>query len=67
MHTGRSRNDQVATDMRLWLLEEVANLRKILTDLIRVLSSRAEAEIDYLMPGYTHLQVNVSQNLSDYL
>ena len=57
LHTGRSRNDQVATDMRIWLLEQVEKLEQFLKDVIRVLVSRAEGEIDHVMPGYTHLQV----------
>ncbi|RPD66308.1 argininosuccinate lyase [Lentinus tigrinus ALCF2SS1-7] len=56
LHTGRSRNDQVATDMRLWLLGEVRNVEKGLKDLIRVMVERADKEKDVLMPGYTHLQ-----------
>ncbi|KZT44043.1 argininosuccinate lyase [Sistotremastrum suecicum HHB10207 ss-3] len=56
LHTGRSRNDQVATDMRLWLLQEVANIQSYLTGLVRVLVERADKEKDVLMPGYTHLQ-----------
>jgi argininosuccinate lyase len=56
LHTGRSRNDQIATDMRLWLREEIALLRGYLHGLIGVAVERAAAEIDLLMPGYTHLQ-----------
>ncbi|KAJ2688476.1 argininosuccinate lyase, partial [Coemansia spiralis] len=56
LHTGRSRNDQVATDMRLWLRDEVNQLLAYLRDLIAALVHRAEADIDVLMPGYTHLQ-----------
>lgn len=56
LHTGRSRNEQVATDMRLWLRDELRNLEKFLSDLVKVSAARAEAEIDYIMPGYTHLQ-----------
>ncbi|KAJ3088551.1 hypothetical protein HK102_008505 [Quaeritorhiza haematococci] len=56
LHTGRSRNDQVATDMRLWLREEARTLAKYLKDLIKVFIQRARSEIDVLMPGYTHLQ-----------
>ncbi|MCB9138133.1 MAG: argininosuccinate lyase [Caldilineaceae bacterium] len=56
LHTGRSRNDQVATDLRLWLREEIARLRVDLRQLMTVTIERAEAEIDLLMPGYTHLQ-----------
>jgi argininosuccinate lyase len=56
VHTGRSRNDQVATDMRLFVREQLAQIRTILVGLIRVMVSRAESEIDVVMPGYTHLQ-----------
>lgn len=56
LHTGRSRNDQVATDMRLWLLDEVAAIETYLVDLIQVMVARARTEVDVLMPGYTHLQ-----------
>lgn len=57
LHTGRSRNDQVATDMRIWLLDEVKEVEAALKALIRVMVERADKEVDYLMPGYTHLQV----------
>ncbi|OUC05395.1 argininosuccinate lyase, partial [Litorilinea aerophila] len=56
LHTGRSRNDQVATDVRLWLREEIDRLQEHLRALIAVTVERAAAEIDWLMPGYTHLQ-----------
>jgi len=56
LHTGRSRNDQVATDTRLWLLGEIVEVRRHLHDLIRTAVERAAVEIDLLMPGYTHLQ-----------
>ena len=56
LHTGRSRNDQVATDMRMWLLDEVDAIVTLITDLLRVMVKRAESEVDHLMPGYTHLQ-----------
>ncbi len=56
LHTGRSRNDQVATDVRLWLKWQTGELDAALADLIRAAVDRAEAEIDILMPGYTHLQ-----------
>jgi argininosuccinate lyase len=56
LHTGRSRNDQVATDVRLWLKVELAGLRAHLLRLIGVAAARAEAEVAHLMPGYTHLQ-----------
>src|ERR1700737_2280729 len=57
LHTGRSRNDQVATDMRIWVREEGGKLVGILEELIGVMIARAEKEIDVLMPEYTHLQV----------
>jgi len=57
LHTGRSRNDQVATDMRIWLLEQVETLESLMKDLLKVTIARAESEIDHIMPGYTHLQV----------
>ena len=57
LHTGRSRNDQVATDMRLWLLDQVKEVESALKALITVMVERADKETDVLMPGYTHLQV----------
>ena len=56
LHTGRSRNDQVATDLRLWLREELQTHAGQLRTLIGVAADRAESEIELLMPGYTHLQ-----------
>ncbi|WBW73294.1 argininosuccinate lyase [Schizosaccharomyces osmophilus] len=56
LHTGRSRNDQVATDMRLWLREEIKIVKAFLVDLLKVFASRAEKDIGIVMPGYTHLQ-----------
>lgn len=56
LHTGRSRNDQVATDTRLWLFRELQGVRGALADLIKAAVARAEAEVDVLMPGFTHLQ-----------
>lgn len=56
LHTGRSRNDQVATDVRLWLMDEAASAEKFLVELIKVMTARAKVEVDALMPGYTHLQ-----------
>jgi len=56
LHTGRSRNDQSATDTRLWLLKEAKIIQSILTYFIDVFVERASSEIDILMPGYTHLQ-----------
>jgi argininosuccinate lyase len=56
LHTGRSRNDQIATDVRLWLREEITHLRQHIDQLIGAALDRATEEIDLLMPGYTHLQ-----------
>ncbi|RKF81523.1 Argininosuccinate lyase [Golovinomyces cichoracearum] len=56
LHTGRSRNEQVATDMRLWLRDELRKIQKLLTDFLLVMANRAEADIEHIMPGYTHLQ-----------
>lgn len=56
VHTGRSRNDQVAVDMRLYVRDELRSVSNILGKLIQTIVARAEKEIDYLMPGYTHLQ-----------
>jgi len=56
LHTGRSRNDQVTTDLRLYLLDEIASLRGALIELQRTIVEQAEAHLDAVMPGYTHLQ-----------
>ncbi|MCD6135164.1 argininosuccinate lyase, partial [Candidatus Bipolaricaulota bacterium] len=56
LHTGRSRNDQVATDLRLYLLDEIATLSVQLKRLQAAIVDRAEEEIDVIMPGYTHMQ-----------
>lgn len=56
LHTGRSRNEQVACDMRMWLRKELKKIEEYLIDLIKVIISRSEQEIDHVMPGYTHLQ-----------
>ena len=57
LHTGRSRNDQVATDVRLWLRVEIDALAVLLTDLQRALVGVAAQHTDTVMPGFTHLQV----------
>jgi argininosuccinate lyase len=56
LHTGRSRNDQVATDLRLYLLDEMASLQEALIELQGAIVEQAEAHLDAIMPGYTHLQ-----------
>ena len=57
LHTARSRNDQVATDLRLWLREQIDAIRARLAELQRALLDQAEHHAATLMPGYTHLQV----------
>ena len=57
LHTGRSRNDQVATDIRLWLRDEIDALIGLLEDVQRALLGVAERESGTIMPGFTHLQV----------
>ncbi len=57
LHTGRSRNDQVATDIRLWLREEIDGLCNLLKELQLALLDVAEQHIEVIMPGFTHLQV----------
>jgi argininosuccinate lyase len=56
LHTGRSRNDQVTTDLRLYMLDEIASLRVALTALQAAIVEQAESHVDVVMPGYTHLQ-----------
>ncbi len=56
LHTGRSRNDQVALDVRLWLREETGNIIEGLKTLRRTITAFAREYIDVVMPGYTHLQ-----------
>ncbi len=56
LHTGRSRNDQVATDIRLYLLQELRALGLALRHTQASIVEKAEAHLDVLMPGYTHLQ-----------
>ena len=56
LHTARSRNDQVATDLRLWVRDAIDGLRADLKDLQSALIDRAEAHADTVMPGFTHLQ-----------
>src|SRR5690606_10893217 len=57
LHTARSRNDQVATDIRLWLRATIDQTLAVLRALQAALVDLAEREADTLMPGFTHLQV----------
>ncbi len=56
IHTARSRNDQVATDVRLWLKRRLAEMDEALVELLTALAERVEADGDVLVPGFTHLQ-----------
>lgn len=69
MHTGRSRNDQVATDVRLTVRGEIDDLRRILVDLISTIADRADEALanDLYLPGYTHLQQAQPVSLAHHL
>ncbi len=56
LHTARSRNDQVALDLRMYLKEEIKEVKRLLNELIRTLLGIAEKHLNTVMPGYTHLQ-----------
>ena len=56
LHTGRSRNDQVATDLRLWTLRELGDMARLVTTFQGTLAARADEAADAYLPGYTHLQ-----------
>ena len=70
LHTARSRNDQVATDLRLWLRQALTGLKGQLTQLVEVLCDQAEQHTATVMPGYTHLQraqpITFGQHLMAY-
>ena len=57
LHTGRSRNDQVATDVRLWLRDEIDLILALLVELQKALLDLAEENVEVILPGFTHLQV----------
>ncbi len=67
LHTARSRNDQVATDFRLWLRDATDAQARLLADLIEVLLDRAEPETQTLIPGFTHLQPAQPISLAHHL
>ncbi|MDG1310891.1 MAG: argininosuccinate lyase [Porticoccaceae bacterium] len=56
LHTGRSRNDQVATDIRLWLRDQIDSIQPLFTNLQQGMIELAAAEVATIMPGFTHLQ-----------
>ena len=70
LHTARSRNDQVALDLRLYMRDEVATVRERILSLISAIVSQAEKNADAIMPGYTHLQraqpITFAQHLLAY-
>ena len=67
LHTGRSRNDQVATDIRLYMREAVDDVRVLLSHLQRNLLDLAKEEVETIMPGFTHLQVAQPISLAHHL
>jgi argininosuccinate lyase len=67
LHTARSRNDQVALDMRLFIRDESKETRRFLNNLIRVLVGISEKNLDVIMPGYTHLQVAQPVRFSQHM
>jgi argininosuccinate lyase len=67
LHTGRSRNDQVATDVRLWLRGEIDALAGLLVDMQRALVGVASQHTTTVMPGFTHLQVAQPVSFSHHL
>ena len=70
LHTGRSRNDQVAVDLRLYLRQEIEEIKAMVLDFIRVLLEQADQHKQTVMPGYTHLQraqpITFAQHLLAY-
>jgi len=67
IHTGRSRNDQVSTDMRLYLRERIGDILDLVAGLQRTFVAVAKREIDTILPGYTHLQKAQPVLLAHYL
>jgi len=67
LHTGRSRNDQIALDLRLFVIDALMQLDGAILDLARALVERAADEVETLMPGYTHLQRAQPVSLAHHL
>jgi argininosuccinate lyase len=67
LHTGRSRNDQVATDFRLWVKRALDEADDALYGLMRILVTKADAHHDWIMPGFTHLQTAQPITLGHHL
>ncbi len=70
LHTSRSRNDQVALDIRMYLRDEIREIQNLLLSLVDAICEQAEATQDAIMPGYTHLQraqpITMAQHLLAY-
>ena len=70
LHTARSRNDQVALDTKMYCIEEIDSVDALLCELMKVLSDKAEQNLEVIMPGYTHMQhaqpVSFGQHLMAY-
>ena len=56
MHTGKSRNDQVATDLKMWIKEKLDEIIKRIKQIQKTIIKKSEENIDVIMPGFTHLQ-----------
>jgi argininosuccinate lyase len=67
LHTGRSRNDQIATDLRLWTRRKTEEAMLAVSELARVILDAAEQNIELLMPAYTHLQPGQPSRVSHHL
>ena len=67
VHTGRSRNDQVITDLKLWMRSSTNEIINILNDLIKIIIKNAEKNIETIMPGFTHLKNAQPISFAHYL
>ncbi len=67
LHTARSRNDQVATDLKLYLREQIAEIKELLKSLLQVIREKANANLNTVMAGYTHLQIAQPVTYAQYL
>ena len=67
LHTGRSRNDQVVTDLKLYMLKKSGEIQISIKELLKSLVRKAEPETETLMPGFTHLQIAQPISLGHYL
>ncbi|MCE9500983.1 MAG: argininosuccinate lyase [Leptospira sp.] len=67
LHTARSRNDQVAQDVRLFIMDEIKSISPLLITLLEIIVSKAKNSVEIIMPGFTHLQVAQPLRASHYL